>query len=161
MGKAPLGSSAGSGRRGLTLVDVTITVLIMGILASVAAPRFADVLTDLRVETAASRVAADLELARQHAQKTSGSIAVQFWTMPARYELAGVPDLNHPSASYTVELENYPYSTSVNSAVFGGDSIVVFDFNGMPDSGGTLILQSGADQRSVTIDAATGEVSVL
>ena len=44
--------------------------------------------------------------------------------------------------------------------VLSGDAQVVFDGYGMPDSGGTVIVQWGSIQKTVVLDADTGKASV-
>lgn len=64
--------------RGVTLVELTMVVLIIDILAMVAAPRHIGSLAHFRVEAAARRIAADLEWARQTARTTGVNQTVTF-----------------------------------------------------------------------------------
>jgi Tfp pilus assembly protein FimT len=50
-------------RAGTTLLEVTIVLVVLGVLTSLAMPRYADASRSLRVAHAANVVAADLELA--------------------------------------------------------------------------------------------------
>ena len=62
-----------SRRCAFTFIELVIVLLVMGILTAVAAPKFFDSLLFHRVESAARRVKADLELARTQARLTSAS----------------------------------------------------------------------------------------
>lgn len=143
------------------MADLVITVLIIGILAATGAPSFIDALGRFRVENAAKRVAADLRLAMREAEASSASRTVQFNVPQAHvYTLLGVQNLNHVGLPYEVDLMASPYSASLVSVNFGGDATVVFDGYGVADSGGTLVVESGGYQKTVTLDAASGKVEI-
>ncbi len=147
-------------RAGFTLVELVITVLIMGILAAVAAPKFADTLHRTRVESAAKRIKVDLGLARQNAISRSSTQTVQFTPATDDYTLPGMADLDHSSQTYSVDLAAAPYNAVLVSATLGGDSDVQFDQYGQPDSGGTITVESGAFKKTVTVDPDTGQASI-
>ena len=147
-------------KRGVTLVDVTLTVAILGILASVAVPKFTDSLDRCRAQTAAAQIQADLTLARQLAMAKSGTLNVQFTSASNHYTLEGVDHPQRVGQVYTVELDDSPYRVNLVSADLGGDERVVFNAFGLPDSGGTITVQSGRWNQTVTIDPDTGKASL-
>ena len=145
---------------GFTLAELVITVLIMGILAAVAAPKFADNLHRIRAESAAKRIKVDLGLARQNAISRSSTQTVQFTPATDDYTLPGMADLDHSSQTYSVDLAAAPYNAVLVSATLGGDSDVQFDQYGQPDSGGTITVESGAFKKTVTVHPDTGQASI-
>ena len=149
-------------RRAFTLIELVIVVLIMGIMAAAAAPRFNKSLCYHRAESAAKRIKADLELARKYAMSTSTKQTVSFVVASDRYSLAGVKDLNHGTQIYEVDLSDSLCNASIVSAAFdnGSDSDVEFDGYGVPDSGGTVVIQSGIYQRTIVVDSETGKASI-
>jgi prepilin-type N-terminal cleavage/methylation domain-containing protein len=146
-------------RAAFTMVELVIVILVMSIFAAAATPVFLDSLLFHRVELAARRMKADLELARHTARLTSTKqtltvIGMTYSMTPA------VAGLDQPSEVYSVDLSKEPYVLDVLAANFGGLTHVDFDGYGMPSSGGTIILQTGIHQCIVSLDAATGQVSI-
>lgn len=156
----PIQANDRARRCGFTLVELTIVVLITGIMVAVAVPRFVDALSYHRAEAAAKRIEADLKWARQQALSNSAPQTVQFSPGTDDYTIPGMDDLDHTGQTYAVDLAAYPYSASLESATLGGDSNVQFDRYGQPDSGGTITVQSGPFQRTVTIDPDVGAATI-
>ena len=153
--------TARSLRSGFTLPDLVITVLIIGILAAVAAPKYADSLTTFKVESAAKHVAADIRYARQHAKTAGITQSVVFTTMSDTYDLPGMNDINHSTKPFTVDLMKTSYPASLVSASFGvGGNTVVFNTYGRPDNGGTVVVEVSGEQRTITVDGISGLVRV-
>ena len=53
-----------------------------------------------------------------------------------------------------------PYLVTFGTVDFGGDETIVFDGYGQPDSGGSVTVQTGAYQATVTVDADSGKVEI-
>jgi len=149
-----------SRRSGFTMVDLVITVMIIGILAAVAAPKFAGSLQRMRVEAAARRIKADLGYQRQTAIAQSTSLTASFVPASDEYTIAGLPGLDRGGQVYSVSLSSSPFNTTLISATLGGDSDIQFDHYGKPDSGGVITLGSASYQQTVTINADTGKASI-
>ena len=135
-------------------------VLIIGILAAIAAPRFNSSLARQRVEGAARRIVMDLALAQRYAKRSTINQTVQFDSSTHEYSLVGMPHPDLASLEYGVSLTEDPYGAVVVSADFGGDEELVFNVYGMPDSGGSVVIRVGDQIRTVTVDADTGEASL-
>jgi len=149
-------------RRGFTFAELIIVVLIIGIMAATAAPRFARSLSYYRAESAAKRIKADLGLARKHAMSTSSMQTVSFTVASDCYSLDGVSDLDHGSPVYEIDLSRSPYTVTVVSAEFDDaeDADVEFNGYGVPDSGGTVVVETGGFQRTIVLDPETGKASI-
>ncbi len=140
-------------RSGFSFMEMTIAMLVMGILTAIAAPTYVTALARRRATLAAQRIVADLHYARSEAQRNSANRAVQFDTSNNRYTLSDVTDLGNSANTYIVELVDDPFSSVLVSASFGGDDEVVFDMYGRPDDIGTVVVQSGSVQLTVSLAA--------
>ncbi len=136
------------------MIELVVVILIMSIFGAVAAPAFFDSLLYHRVESAARRVKADIDYARQRAQLTSAAQTITF--SGSTYALAGVKDLDRAYDTYSVDFLQSPYSLDSATANFGGAQTLSFDGYGTPSSGGTVVLTAKAHQCTVTVDGTTG-----
>lgn len=146
-------------RCAVTIVELIIVIMVMSIMAAVAAPAFFETLLHHRVESAARRVKADLELARQTARLTSATQSLTF-TGSSYAMSAAAEGLDNPSAVYAVDLAAAPFELEAAIANFNGAKTVSFDGYGMPSSSGTVELSSKGHRSTVALDGTTGEVTI-
>ena len=146
--------------RAFTLVELIIVLTVVGVLAGIAVPRYGNFLTNHRIDAAATRIAVDLALAQRQARMTGTSQNVKFNTSRNNYRLANFADPDHAGVAYEIDLWDEPYQAAIISADFDGDAILVFDAYGAPDSGGTILIQTGNRQITISVDAITGKASV-
>jgi Tfp pilus assembly protein FimT len=141
-------------------VELVVVVLLLGIMASVAAPKYGDALATYRVDCAARRIAADLRMARDYAQKVSVTESVDFNAAADSYAMSSMKDVNRPAIVYTVSLAAQQYAADVTSANFEGVDVIAFDMYGRPDRVGSVVVQSQTKQRTISVDKA-GNVTIL
>jgi type II secretory pathway pseudopilin PulG len=140
------------------MVELVIVVLVMGIMAAVAAPAFLDSLLFHRVESAARRVKADLELARHAARRASAAQTVTFTNSGYTFSNP-MKSLDNPHEEYAVDLTAPPYELSGISASFNGALSITFDGYGTPTCDGSIVLATKDHQCTVAVDAA-GNITI-
>jgi len=133
-------------------------MLVVGILAAIAAPTYVGALANYQATLAARRVVADLHYARSEAQRNSQDRNVLFDTGTNSYSLTNVTDIDQRTKNYIVNLVDSPFSSVLVSATFGANANVIFDRYGRPDNVGTVVVQSGSVQKTITL-AADGTAS--
>lgn len=141
------------------MIELLILIVVVSILAAVGIGIHAGSTTQRQLDGTVKRIRADLALARQNAMATGSTQTVTFSPNTGTYTLAGVRDLDRPENEYVVNLSVPPYEASILSADFDGDTEVVFDAYGRPDSGGTLVVRVGNDEATLTVDAEIGQIS--
>jgi prepilin-type N-terminal cleavage/methylation domain-containing protein len=146
-------------RHAFTLVELLIVVMILGVLAGVAAPRYANALAGTALDTLARQMAADLRRARTQAIATSQAVTVEFVTSPPSYKSPHLDHADRPGTPLNILLASAGFSPGMPSAVFGGVPSVTFDHYGDPSSAGSVLLTLRTFSRTVSVDAA-GNVGV-
>lgn len=145
--------------RGFSLLELVLVLAIIATLSAIAVPRYAASVTGYRADAAARRIAADLSLARTNAYSSSRNVTVVFDLAADEVTIVGVPHLNDPGSDYVTSLSAEPYRARLVSANFGGDSQVVFDLHGIPDSSGQVVIEVGNVQRTIVLDRGTGKAA--
>jgi prepilin-type N-terminal cleavage/methylation domain-containing protein len=150
-------------RHAFTLVELVLVMATIAILAGIAAPKYASSLANYRSILASRQFAADLGAAQAIACATSTSQTVAITQPTSSYTVTALRKLDNRAGTYSVNLSSSPYYASINSAtlpaaVTAGQ--IVFDGYGTPNTGATVIISSGGRTHTVTLDAASGAVTV-
>lgn len=146
--------------RGFTLIELVIVLTILAIVSGIAVPRFTNAQARYRADAAATRIRADLAFAQRQARFTSERRRIDFDLTLNKYALVRVNGEASDTILDVVELADEPYQATILSANFGGDLSIEFDGFGTPDSGGSVQVQAGTHQRTVSIAADSGKASL-
>ncbi len=144
--------SLGRARAGFTLIELALVLTIIGILSAIAVPRYAGFVISQRADAAARRITTDLAMAQQRARVTSQSQNTEFDVVNDKYKLPGVPDPDNAGNDYVVNLTKEPYQAAIVSADFEGNTYLIIDGYGVAKSSGTIVIQVGNYQRTITVD---------
>ncbi len=150
-------------RPALTMVELVVVVLIVGIMAAAISPRVASTMTTSRVRAAAQIIASDIEMAGHRAKVRGTPQEVKFSLGNSSYELLNMKHLDHPGQNYMVDLTASPYDALLDSVSFGSDGTsksLWFNRFGRPDFGGSIVVSAGNKQRTVLVDGVTGKATV-
>jgi prepilin-type N-terminal cleavage/methylation domain-containing protein len=144
-------------RRAVSMIELVVVILIIGILSAASLPRFSSSLTQYRLTAAANRIVTDLARAQSAAYGSSASKTVTFNVGAGSYEITGVKSLEHSSGSYVVDLTADPYQSGLMS-VWGqtGAQSITFNGYGLPDKGGTIVVVCGGASKAISVSATTG-----
>ena len=151
-------------RRGFTLVDLTLTLLILGIVTATATPKLSATVLRYQVDAAARRVEADINYVQGHARYTSAPCSLTFTASPPSYTTTGVAQINNSGQAYAVNLNTIGYSVALSASLNGGTTLS-YTASGVPQAGsplvaltsGTITITSGNQTKTVTIDLVTGK----
>ena len=149
-------------RRAFTIIEVLMVLFVLGVISTLAVPRYGNFVAQHRAESAARRIAADIALTRRHARLTSTSQTIQFDVSTNRYVVSGMSSLDNPAGFYTVLLTEEPYGASIVSISLDSNDngTITFDGYGVPNTGGSIVIGVGVYGRTIQIDAATGRTKI-
>jgi prepilin-type N-terminal cleavage/methylation domain-containing protein len=150
---------------GVTLIELVVVVLLLGIVAAIAVPKFAYTLNATNVKSAARRIARDIALVRSWARITSQSQSISFDTVHNTYTMSAVPNADHSTSANTVALSDGTLQATLAAANFGTGSTTL-TFNGfgvpvgLPSTGGTVGVSSGTVSNTILVDPISGLATI-
>lgn len=146
--------------RAMTLVELVLAVIIIGLLAGVAVPRLSNALRRYRLDLTARRVIADIQLARSQAIRDQVDTLITFDLPNFRYTLQAQAGHRVASAPYTVTLKKAGDNhIRLESADFAGETQVTFNKFGIPSHSGAIVLTDGYERAVLTVSGTTGRVT--
>ncbi len=133
--------------KGVTLIEMVVVIVIIGVLAVTIIPQFRGALNAIRLRTAKEKLIDDLYYANHLAM--ANHTTVEFNINPSSNSYSFGPT----GALTTVDLEDEYVSVEITSASFS------FDYNwwGMPSTGGSIVLNGS---ETINIVEETGFIHV-
>ena len=156
-----------AGPRGFSLIELLVVVAIVAILAAGAA-----------FPSSVDSAAADLDLAEVQVRDAFATAQTVAYSLgepcgvvfdPAHERFAvvtrdgqPVPDpLTHGPYEIDFRHIEQPRGVGISSAAFGSTGMAgIMDGQGVPVTGGNVVLSKGSSTRKLVLDAATGKLSV-
>lgn len=154
-------------RWGASLIELVISVLVLGILAAVAAPVYSTSLLKYRVELAAQRITQDVLLAQRAARQTNSNCTIAFDLNSDNYSISGLTSLDRASQAYLIAVNSSPYNVDIATLATASQPstalstvAVVFNRFGMPDQGASITVRAGTFDKRIDIAPISGRVTV-
>jgi Tfp pilus assembly protein FimT len=153
--------------KGISIIEITISMLIFGIFAAIAIPKYADSQLRYRTEVTANRIAQDLSLAQSRARLTNANCSLSISIASDSYTVSGLKSLDKPSENYVVSLGQAPFQCDVQflateASPTASLSNLAIQFNrfGMPDQGGIITVGCGGYSKTITLESISGRVKI-
>ena len=150
---------------GFTLIELLVVLAIMGFMALIAVPA-SGAGYDQRLDLVELQITDALGRAQALARSTREPHGVVFDTTGERFAVvdgSGVAVTDPLTrSSYIVDFDrpDQPRGIDLRSASFGDNGIAaIFDGQGLPVNGGTVVVRCHGSSRTLTLDQATGQVT--
>ena len=142
-------------KKGVTLIELIVVMVIIGILAAFFAPNIGAWLPNYRLRSAARDIVSTMRTAQIKAVSTNLTYRVSF-TLPSSYILQYRNTLgNWVNEGVT---QNFPSGISIAAVNFAANN-AVFNPNST-SSRGSITLQNIKTQRKLTLTPSTGRVTI-
>ncbi len=143
-------------RPGFSLLELVICIVILGVVASITVPIFANSVARSRVTSLANRLAAEISRVRQEADAASATRTIIFGTNVSSFRVVDASDTTIRAVDASAE----PYLGRISASNLGGDTRLSFSGFGVPDSGGVITVITGSLACDITVEALTARCQI-
>jgi type IV fimbrial biogenesis protein FimT len=147
-------------KKGVTLIELIVVMVIIGILAAFFAPNIGAWLPNFRLRSAARDIVSTMRTAQMKAVSTNMTYRVSFTQTPPSYVLQYE---NPPAGSGNWITEGasqaFPSGVSIAAITIAGNN-AVFNPNSTSSTGSLTLQNTKGTQRRLTLTPSTGRVTV-
>ena len=129
-------------KRGISLIELVITAVILVILAGSASLRFIHSFDHTKLEQASARFIADFRLVQDQARRLQQSCTFTIDKANRIYQAPGVPGLYSPD-DISVNLGESPFNITDLTTIPADLNTIAFDPRGYPDAPSAITLKRG------------------
>ncbi len=150
---------------GITLMELMIVVITIGIMAAMAAPRFLDYIPTLKTKAAVREVVSQMRLARSAAIAEKTPIGIYFHSYEGGYTVfADTVDVGshlYDETDPIIRQKEFPPEIELGYLTFD-DNVVIFDADGSASTSGSIIFLSPAGEElyEISVLAGTGKIKM-
>ena len=143
-------------RRAFSLLELSVVIVVAGVAAAVAVPRFMGSTSHTRLQAAAMRMAQDLEATREKA-RTLGVYQTVCFSNEGYVIVDRTPDTE---VKRTISLANDPYACQIAWVALATGSELNFDGFGVPSTAAKIKITNGNQVYLVSVAPGSGAVTV-
>lgn len=145
--------------RAFTLIELSIIIVIVGVVAAVSMPKYAESRSRYQVELAARKVCLDATFVQNDARYGSATRAITYDLATDTYKFAYAKAGSSSSETALVILRDEPFRVTLLKADFDSSSVLTFNGFGVPVAGGVLAVGANTRGKSIAVDPDTGAVT--
>jgi prepilin-type N-terminal cleavage/methylation domain-containing protein len=144
-------------RKGVTLIELIVVIVIIGIGAVLFAPNIGAWLPNYRLRGAARDVVSTMRTAQMKAVSTNMTYRVSLTQTPASYVL----QYQNTLGNWVTEgvTQNFPSGISISAINFAGNN-AVFNPNSTSSSGSLTLQNTRQTVRRLTVTPSTGRITI-
>jgi len=139
-------------RRAFSMFELVIVVTIIGIVATIAIPKFADAGSGRRLSAAKKTLLEDIELAKLRARSTSKMHLIKFYPDQNMYILVEGTDINRESVVLKRDFSESPYTVNLVKTSLGKEGTAAITIYGDVSPAFTVGIQNQDTDIEIAID---------
>lgn len=154
-------TSGSFGRKGFTLIEITIVIVIIALLISMSVPFFGNLFTSMGLKAAAREISTTLRTARSYAVSKNDNHSVIF----TRDGVTATPDIFYVTDSTGTNMVDKGHKTNPGVSIMGGvgTTTITFTPNGGLATGSAssvTVQNTKGDSIQVSVNSVTGIVEI-
>ncbi|MBO6513506.1 MAG: prepilin-type N-terminal cleavage/methylation domain-containing protein [Phycisphaerales bacterium] len=150
-------------KAGFSLIELTMVVAILGIIAAIAVPRFADAASGRQLQASKKQLLSDIENTKLRARATSTRHTIKFYPSRNIYVIAEGNTVDDTTIIIARDLTAEPFNTTIRRTDLGGDEVITVTAFGDCTPPAVVRLKSNNERIDISIEgiADQGVVPVV